>query len=142
MKPVKVESSSANACGCMQDPICACRQVQTVEPEIKTPICACAGLPSCGCSSAGQQLTVTQDACGCMHLAVCPCKPTYVQPEVREAHLAPELKDSALPTSCGCVQDPVCACRKIETVTPEIREPKCACPNTQVLACACSAVSR
>jgi len=137
MKPAKVEPSN-QACGCMQEPVCGCRQQRTVEPEIRSAPCACIGQANCGCSSSGQVVTAVRDSCGCLQLQVCPCRPKFVAPEVRENHLEPELRENANNNNaCGCMQDPVCACRRVQSVTPEIREPRCPCADTQKLECAC-----
>jgi len=97
LKPVKVESSrqsgpcccSCNNCnGCVVATTCGC-QPEFVAPEIReVPTCGCSGQPTCGCD---RQVV---NACGCCGQATCGCcSPTMVKPELKEAHVQPELKE-------------------------------------------------
>ena len=140
MKVVKVEKAPNPFCDCIMNPICDCRKVATVEPELKEKVfCGCLASPGdCPCRPSNYQLI--KDSCGCLHLQVCPCRMEFIEPETRERHLEPELKDRKETAVCGCLAEAACPCR-VQTVTPEIKDP-CACLNVVNTFCACAPQSK
>jgi len=139
----KVEKEPNPFCDCILKPECDCRKVDTVEPELKEPVnlaCPCVNNPGdCGCRPSNYHLV--KDTCGCYHLKVCPCRREYIEPETKEKHMEPELRDRAASTACGCLAEAQCPCR-VDTVTPEIKEPPCPCMNAQNDFCACAGLRR
>jgi len=136
MRIAKVEKPKDPFCDCILKPECDCRRIDTVEPELKEKVfCACLSSPGdCPCRPQNYQLI--KDTCGCLHLRVCPCRMEFVEPETRERHLEPELKDRKEGTPCGCLQQANCPCQ-VDTVTPEIKEPPCPCMAVLDMPCAC-----
>jgi len=142
MRIAKVEATPNPFCDCILKPECDCRFVQTVEPELKERVwCGCLqSAGPCGCRPSNYQLI--KDTCGCLHLQQCPCRMEFVEPETRERHLEPELKERSAVNAndCACMLDAICPCR-VATITPEIKDPPCPCagvPNG--LPCACAGV--
>jgi len=123
-------------CGCMADPVCDCRYQETVTPEIRdVPPCPCIGQVGCGCQN-GFKTSLVSTGCGCLALQVCPCRPKFVEPQIQDSHLEPELVHKSL-DSCACLMEAVCACRRPDHVVPEIREPPCSCADLNAINCAC-----
>jgi len=142
MLVAKVEKAPNPFCDCLLNPVCDCRKIDTVEPEIKEPqvFCGCLSSPGdCPCRPSNYHLI--KDSCGCLHLQVCPCRMEYIEPETKEKHMEPELKDHSLSSPCGCLQEALCPCR-VETITPEIKEPPCPCMDVQNALCACAGLRR
>jgi len=138
MRIAKVEKPREPFCDCLLKPECDCRYIDTVEPELKEKYfggCGC--LNSAGdCPCRPHNYHLIKDSCGCLHLQVCPCRMEFVEPETRERHLEPELKDRKEGTPCGCLAQANCPCR-VDTVTPEIKEPPCPCMAVLDMPCAC-----
>jgi len=144
LKIAKVEKAPNPFCDCIQKPECDCRHVQTVEPELKEKIedvfCGC--LQSSGdCPCRPRNYQLIKDSCGCLHLKACPCRMEYVEPETKEKHLEPELKDRQEQTPCGCLALANCPCR-VQHITPEIKEPPCPCGDKPTTTCACAGLAR
>jgi len=145
MLVAKVEKAPNPFCDCLLKPECDCRKIDTIEPELKEPrinlACGCVNqLGDCPCRPSNYHLI--KDTCGCLHLQVCPCRMEFVEPETKEKHLEPELKDRSSSSSvCGCLAEALCPCR-VQTVTPEIKEPPCPCLNAQSEFCACAGLRR
>ena len=127
-----------NECGCpVEDDACACNKPKFVAPEIKPEPCACEQEENCACRSS--HLVAVSDECGCLHLEVCPCRRSSVEPETRENHVAPEIRETPLVHNCGCPQeDTACGCNKPQFVAPEIKPEPCACQEQVEVDCPCS----
>ena len=135
MLPAKIDTGAP--CGCATQLNCDCLP-QFVAPEVKID-CACLNQPGCACAEAAKAQAegvkvYAKDSCGCLHEVSCPCRPQYVQPETKETHTAPELKDS-LP-KCGCLNQPNCACQQDLYREPEIKK-TCECEELLNVPCAC-----
>ena len=137
MTPAKIDTGAP--CGCAAQVNCDCLP-QFVAPEVKID-CACLNQPGCACAEAfkaqatGQKVYAT-DSCGCLHEVSCACRPQYVQPETKETHTAPELRDAQ--PACGCANQPGCACQKDLYREPEIKK-TCDCEELLNVPCACRA---
>jgi len=144
LRIAKVEKAPNPFCDCVQNPACDCAKIETVEPELKEKLsdvfCAC--LQSAGdCPCRPRNFQLIKDSCGCLHLKACPCRMEYVEPETKEKHLEPELKDRQEQTPCGCLAMASCPCR-VQHITPEIKEPPCPCGDKPTTACACAGLAR
>jgi len=141
MRIAKVEATPNPFCDCILKPECDCRFEKTVEPELRERVwCGCLNAPgACPCRPSNYQLI--KDTCGCLQLQQCPCRMEYVEPETKEWHQEPELKERSNPAPCACMLDAICPCRTA-TITPEIRDPPCPCAGlNNGMPCGCAGLT-